>query len=133
MNEHQAETRAKEGAVRRDLELILLGAAIGKGDARQRVLDGLPPGFATAEIGLLLNAVREQNPIPIGNWLGERKCKCEKGKDFVQVILERLVESNQMERLREIVRELEFAVKLETSAEIKARVLSKLQQISEMP
>jgi hypothetical protein len=133
MNVYQAETKAKEDAVRRDLELILLGAAIGKGEARQRILDGLPPGFATAEIGKLLNAVREQNPIPIGNWLSERKCKCEKGKDFIQVILDRLIESNQKERIKEIIRELEIAAKLETVEEMKARVVSKLQQIGDMP
>jgi len=133
VSQYQPETKAKEHAIRRDLELILLGAAIGKGEARQRILDGLPTGFATAEIGELIDAVRAQNAIPIGKWLTDRKCKCEKGKDFIQVILDRLVESNQREKISAIVTEIQFALKLESVDEIKARIVSKLQQIGEMP
>jgi len=133
VNEYQAETKAKEDKIRRDLELILLGAAIGKGDARQRILDGLPSGFATAEIGSLIDAVRAQNPMPIGKWLTDRNCKCEKGKDFIQAILDRLIESNQREKIKAIVTEIQFALKLESVEEIKARIVSKLQQIGEMP
>ena len=71
--------------------------------------------------------------IPIGKWLTDRKCKCEKGKDFIQVILDRLVESNQREKISAIVTEIQFALKLESVDEIKARIVLKLQQIGEMP
>lgn len=121
----------KDDAIRRDLELILFGAALGQ-HSRERILTALPSGTIDGDIGVLLDSIREQDAEPIMTWLEDRKCKWDKGQDCVQVILDCLVESKKRRLIIDVLKGLTFLARTSPLEETKARASKLLKQIVEM-
>lgn len=139
MNEQPSEQPAEStwGVVprhlQRDLELILLGAAFVKGDVRERILGSLPVGTVDGEVGELLDAIRDQNAKPISKWLEDRKCEWNKSQDFIQAVIDCVVEAKQRQLITETLKGLAFIAATAPLSETKGRAARFLQQISEMP
>lgn len=106
---------------RRDLELLLLGVCITKGD-RQRVLDALPPEQMSKEVGALCRSIQNQEPGDLNAWLEERSAHREKGQDLIQSLINAIDTANRREAVANVCRSLEFAAKIESVDELKARL-----------
>jgi hypothetical protein len=117
----------------RDLELILLGAAFVKGEVRERILGALPKGTIAGEVGELLEAIRDQDAKPISRWLDDRACAWDKSHDFIQAVVNCVVEVNQRQLIAETFKGLAFLAATAPLIETKGRAAKFLQTILEMP
>lgn len=116
---------------RRDLELVLVGVALTKGD-RQRVLAALPAGAFGRETGELLESIRSDNPAAIRNWLDVRGAVLEKGRTAIDAAIHAVLERNKRERLCEIIQGLQYAAKGHTTEELQRQVRESLKELEGM-
>lgn len=94
---------------RRDLELLLLGAALASAE-RDRILTMLPAGSLARDVDPLLNALRpNSDPEPLRAWLDTRGVVREKGKQTLDCIVDVIESDNHRAQLKAISRELRSA------------------------
>jgi hypothetical protein len=114
---------------KRDLELILLGAVLAKGEARKLIFDSAPTGSIDSEIGALIDSVREQDAQPISSWLESHQCEWDKGQCFIQTIANRLLEDKQRRLMIDVLKGLTFLAQTAPLDETKAKTVSLLEKI----
>ena len=107
---------------------MLIGAALVKSE-RDKILAAIPRTAFSKETEKVMEAIRSQQAQTVIQFLGDRGCVFEKGKEMIQVMIDRIVEENEKQRIKSIVGKLEFAVKCETVQEFKERVTSILREI----
>lgn len=117
----------------RDLELIVFGAVLVKGEPRDSILAVLPRGIVIGEVGELVDAIRDQQSPPLTKWLDDHKCQWDKKRDCIQAIVDCVLELRQRQVMTEKLKGLAFLAATAPLAETKACAARLLQQISEMP
>jgi len=113
---------------RRDLELILLGAALGKGN-RKEILEALPKGGMIDEFCPLLEAIRDGKPEALRKWLLARGVT--PSGNLLKAILGRVVEWNERIRLVALCEELGHAAKVFDAAGLREKMLEMLRKVEE--
>ena len=116
---------------RRDIELLLLGIAIGKSE-RPRVLQAIGDGVLSQEFTGPLKSLRTGDPHDLTQWLVEHEVTLEKGKDVVQAVIDKVADWNERERLQNICKGLTAASKLEHTADLKQRMINVLKELESM-
>ena len=103
---------------KRDLELVLLGAALVKGASRERVMELMPRDSMFGEIGRIINAIRDLDSVPIKEWMAQQGCGWEQGDDFILSIASAITEYNQRTMLSMILSSLSQKVRHGTKKEV---------------
>lgn len=116
---------------RRDIELLLLGVAIGKSD-RSRVLEAIGDGVLSSEFTGPLRSLRTGDPHELTQWLIKHEISLEKGRDVIQAIIDKIVDWNQRERLQQICKGLTAASKMEHTSDLKDRMIAVLKELESM-
>lgn len=118
---------------RRDLELILIGAALTKGD-RQRVLSVFEDFSFSKEGGLnpMLAAIRKGDAEGVSNWLGERGATMANGKDAIQTVIDTVHDDNKIAMVKSICRGLSFAGSLSQLGSLKERLAMALNELEKL-
>jgi hypothetical protein len=120
-----------ESNTRRDIELILLGIALGKAE-RPRVLAAIGDGVLSKEFVGPLKSLRTGDPYELTQWLVTREITLEKGKDVIQAIIDKIVDWNERERLQRICKSLTVSSKVEHTSELKERMIKALKELESM-
>lgn len=118
-----------EKNTRRDLELILVGVALAKSE-RDRVLS-LGAAAFTGECSELMDAIARNNPHPVMGWLKERGVVPEKGRDVIDMLIHRIADMNERERLKALFQRLSMCHANETVEQMKARAAALLRTIEQ--
>lgn len=117
-----------KNSYRRDLELILIGAALTKGD-RERVLSVFADFSFSKENDTMLRAIRAGDASVVAAWLNGLGATLSKGKDAIQAIIDAVDEQNKMERVRSICKSLRPAHNLKEVADLKQRLTDALSAL----
>jgi len=105
----------------RDLALILLGMSLVKSE-REHILASVPSGAVCKEVDGLLDALRSSQWGRVKTYLETRGATIESGKDAVQAVIEAVKNIERKAKVRSIIGELSFAVKLEDVNSLKDRL-----------
>lgn len=121
----------RKRTIRRDLELILLGVAIGKAE-RTRVLTAIGDGVLSREFAGPLKSLRTGDPHELMQWLGSHEITLEKGKDVIQAVIDKILAWNERERLQQICKQLTAASNMEHTEDMKQRMIEALRELEAM-
>ncbi len=103
---------------RRDLELLLIGAALAP-ESRETTLALVSSGFLSREADALLSAMREGNSTePLLEWLRERGAGPTRGGTAIDAIYARLTLENAKVSLNRIAIEIQNTAKLGTVSQL---------------
>lgn len=100
--------------LRRDLELILVGAALAP-ESRQSILALIPDSFLSKEGDQLIRAMREGNdPGALLTWLQDRGAGPTRGGTAIDAVHARIVLENAKQSLKRIALNVQNTAKLGT-------------------
>jgi hypothetical protein len=117
-------------AQRRDLQLLVLGATMAlKGKERDKILARLPSGSFLNEIEPLMEAIRTKAPKELANWLGRRGVLT--NGNLIDACVSKIAEVAKREAMQNLIEELQFASKLETTEVLHDRLKKFLETLDE--
>lgn len=112
---------------RRDLELLLIGAALAA-ESRDTTLTLVPDGFLSKEGDKLMYSMREGNPTgPLLDWLKERGAGPTRGGSATDAIIGRLTLENAKVSLNRIAVNINNTAKLGTVKQLVAALERSLE------
>lgn len=115
----------------RDLALILLGMSLVKSE-RESILASVPSGAVCGEVDGLFDALRLKEWGRVKTWLEARGARIENGMTPAQAVIEAVKDIQRKARVRGIIGELSFAVKLEDVSQLKERLTKCLTALEAM-
>lgn len=118
---------------KQELELVLLGAAMVKGQSREKVLATMPKGSMFGETGRVIDAVRELDSAPIAEWMAERGCDWSQGDDFIESITHVLLDDSSRTLASVVLNVLSQRIRHDSKEELKERVAVLAELVSKMP
>lgn len=121
----------EQDRAKRDLELMLLGASLVRGETRDRVLASFPNKTMAGDVGEMLDAIRNQDARFIEQWFKDHGCDWGKGQDMLQTV----IDWGQDEKVRSWavsnLKGLMFLFQTSPMAEARAKAIAMLKKFSD--